>query len=194
MSELELIKQMRDQTGAGIADIKEALAACGGDPEQAMVYLRKKGQKIAAKRQDRTTSQGCIETYVHANGKVASMVAVACETDFVARNSDFRNFVHELALQVAATAPQYISPEEIPADVVEREKEIFRGQLADEKKPANIIDKIIDGKMEKFYSEVCLLKQKYIKDDSKTVEDLLNETIAKIGESIKVVKFIHFTL
>ena len=122
------------------------------------------------------------------------MVAVACETDFVARNADFKQFAHEIALQIAATAPQYVSPADIPAEIVEKEKEIYREQLKNEGKPAQIVEKILDGKLQKFYSEVCLLKQPYIKDDSKTIEQLLTELIGKIGENIKIEKFVYFTL
>lgn len=135
-----------------------------------------------------------IAEYVHANGKVASLVAVACETDFVARNEDFRAFAHELALQVAATAPQYVSPEDVPAEVLAKERKIYRAQLKEEGKPAAMWDKIAEGKLKKFYEDTCLLKQRYIKDDTKTIEQLLTELIAKIGENIKIVKFVYFTL
>lgn len=179
-------------TGAGVLDVQQALAETGDDEQKAIEYLRKRGQKIADKRQDRAVKEGVIDAYVH--GKVAAMVAVGCETDFVARNQDFKAFAHEIALQVAATAPRYLSPDEIPADVLEKEREIYREQLKSEKKPEAMLDKIIDGKLQKFYSDVCLLKQKYIKDDSKTIEQLLTEHIAKIGENIKIVKFVYFTL
>jgi len=194
MSPLDLIKKLRESTGAGVVDVKEALAEAGNDESKALDILRKKGQKIASKRQERATQQGVIESYVHANGRVAALVAVACETDFVARNADFKQFAHEIALQIAATAPQYVSPADIPAEIVEKEKEIYREQLKNEGKPAQIVEKILDGKLQKFYSEVCLLKQPYIKDDSKTIEQLLTELIGKIGENIKIEKFVYFTL
>ena len=194
MSPLDLIKKLRESTGAGVVDVKEALAEAGNDESKALDILRKKGQKIASKRQERATQQGVIESYVDANGRVAALVAVACETDFVARNADFKQFAHEIALQIAATAPQYVSPADIPAEIVEKEKEIYREQLKNEGKPAQIVEKILDGKLQKFYSEVCLLKQPYIKDDSKTIEQLLTELIGKIGENIKIEKFVYFTL
>lgn len=194
MASIELIKKIRELTGAGMIDVQNALAESNDDEKKAIEILRKKGQKIASKRGGRTTSEGVIDSYVHANGKVAALVAVSCETDFVARNEDFRAFAHEVALQIAATAPQYLSPDEIPIDVIEKEKEIFRAQLKQEGKPENKWEKIIEGKLAKFYSEVCLLKQQYIKDDSKTIEGLLTEQIGKIGENIKITKFVYFTL
>ena len=191
---LDLIKKLREQTGAGVVDIQQALAESSNNEAKALEWLRKKGQKIADKRQERSTAEGVIGSYVHANGKVAAMVAVACETDFVARNSDFQELVHELALQVAATAPLYLSPSDVPADIIESEKVIYREQLTQEKKPAEIIEKILEGKIQKFYEERCLLKQRYIKDDTKTIEQLVAEAIAKIGENIRVTKFVYFTL
>ena len=194
MSPLDLIKKLRESTGAGVVDVKEALAEAGNDEGKALEILRKKGQKIASKRQERATQQGLIESYVHANGRVAAFVAVACETDFVARNTDFKQFAHEVALQIAATAPQYVSPADVPAEVVEKEKEIYREQLKNEGKPAQMVEKILEGKLQTFYREVCLLKQPYIKDDSKTIEQLLTGLIGKIGENIKIEKFVYFTL
>lgn len=190
----ELIKKIREQTGAGIVDVKQALAESGNDEQKAVEWLRKKGTKIAAKREGRTTSEGYIGSYVHATGKIAAVVALACETDFVARNDEFRAFAKELALQVAASAPQYLAPADVPADVIERETAIYREQVAKENKPAPVMEKIIEGKLQKFYSEICLLKQPYVKDDAKTVEQLLTEAIAKIGENIRIVKFTYFTL
>lgn len=192
MTSLSLVKKLREMTGAGVVDVQQALAESNNNEQKAIEYLRKKGQKIADKRQDRAVKEGVIDAYVH--GKVAAMVSVGCETDFVARNQDFKAFAHELALQVAATAPRYLSPDEVPADVLEKEREIYREQLKAEKKPEAMWDKIVEGKLQKFYSDVCLLKQKYIKDDAKTIEQLLTEQIAKIGENIKIVKFVYFTL
>ena len=194
MPSIDLIKKIRELTGAGMVDVQNALAESNDDEDKAIEILRKKGQKIAIKRGGRTTSEGIIDSYVHANGKIASLVAVSCETDFVARNEEFRAFVHEVALQIAATAPQYVSPEEVPADVIEKEKEIFRAQLKQDGKPEDKWEKIMEGKLAKYYSEVCLLKQPYVKDDSKTIEDLLTEQIGKIGENIKITKFVYFTL
>jgi elongation factor Ts len=169
MPNLDLIKKIREITGAGMVDVKEALAESGDNEEKAIEILRKKGQKIAAKRAERVTKEGYIASYVHSNGKVASLVAVSCETDFVSRNEDFRAFAKEVALQVAATAPQYLSPEDVPAEVIAKEKEIYRDQLKAEGKPEAMWDKIAEGKLQKFYSEVCLLKQVSIKDDKKTI-------------------------
>ncbi len=194
MANLDLIKKIREATGAGMVDVKEALSEANDNEEKAIELLRKKGQKIAAKRAERATKEGFIAHYVHSNGKVASMVAVSCETDFVGRNDDFRAFAKELALQVAASAPQYLTPEEVPAEVIAKEKEIYKEQLKAEGKPEAMWDKIAEGKLQKFYSEVCLMKQVSIKDDKKTIEQLLTEQIAKIGENIKVVKFVYITL
>ena len=194
MANLDLIKKIREMTGAGMVDVQQALAEAKDNEEKAIELLRKKGQKIAAKRAERVTKEGYIASYVHSNGKVAALVAVSCETDFVGRNEDFRAFVKELALQVAATAPQYLNPEDVPAAVIEKEKEIYREQLKAEGKPEAMWDKITEGKLQKFYSEVCLMKQISIKDDTKTIEQLLTEQIAKIGENIKVVRFTYFTL
>ena len=191
---LELIKKIREATGAGVSDIHAALKEANNDETKTIEILRKKGQKVAAKRAEKSTNQGMIEAYVHANGRVASMVALACETDFVARTDDFKTLAHEIALQIAASAPQYLSPEEIPAEVVAKEEEIYREQLLKEGKPAAMIDKIMEGKLQKFYSEVCLLKQVYVKDDKKTIEQLVTEAVGKMGEKIKIVRFVYFTL
>ena len=155
----------------------------------------KKGQKIAAKKQaERSAKDGLVEAYIHAGGKVGSMIVLACETDFVAKNKEFKNLAHEVAMQVAAMQPQYISPEDIPADVLDKEKEIYKEQLAKEGKPADMVDKIAEGKLNKFYETACLLNQKYIKDDKKTISDLVTEATAKLGEKIEVKKMIVFTL
>ncbi|OGY90480.1 MAG: elongation factor Ts [Candidatus Komeilibacteria bacterium RIFCSPHIGHO2_01_FULL_52_14] len=192
MADLALVKKIRELTGAGMVDVQQALIESKNNEAKAIEILRKKGQKIADKRQGRDVKEGVIDCYIH--GKKAAIVALGCETDFVARNSDFKAFAHELALQVAATAPQYVSPDEIPADIIEKEKEIYRAQVRAEGKPEKMLDKIVEGKLAKFYSETCLLKQVSIKDDKKTIEQLLTELIAKIGENIKIVKFVYFTL
>ena len=179
MADLALVKKIRELTGAGMVDVQQALIESKNNEAKAIEILRKKGQKIADKRQGRDVKEGVIDCYIH--GKKAAIVALGCETDFVARNSDFKAFAHELALQVAATAPQYVSPDEIPADIIEKEKEIYRAQVRAEGKPEKMLDKIVEGKLAKFYSETCLLKQVSIKDDKKTIEQLLTELIAKIG-------------
>ena len=198
----EALKKLRELTGAGVNDIKKALDEAKGDEVKAVEILRKNGQKIAAKKADRETKEGLIGSYIHSNGKVGVLVAVSCETDFVARTEQFQNFVHDLALQVAATNPLYLTPAEIPAQILEKEKEIYREQLKNEgpsagsgqAKSAELIDKIIEGKLQKYYAEVCLLNQVFVKDDKMTIEKMLTQTIAKIGENVQIKKFIRFSL
>ncbi|MFA6098290.1 MAG: translation elongation factor Ts [Patescibacteria group bacterium] len=182
----ENIKKLREQTGVGIMDAKTALKNNDGDFTKAIDYLKKQGQKVAEKKQDRKTKEGAIGYYIHANHKVAALVALACESDFVANTDDFRDLAHDLAMQVAATDPTYISPKDVPAEIIGKEKEIYSAQLKKDKKPDNIIDKIIKGKLDKFYSEVCLIKQPFIKEDKKTIEDIINEKILKLGENIQI--------
>ncbi|MDD5289658.1 MAG: translation elongation factor Ts [Patescibacteria group bacterium] len=185
----ELIKKIREQTGAGVMDIKKALMEAGNDEKKAIEILRKHGQKVAAKKSaERVAKEGLIEAYVHGNGKVASLIMLSCETDFVARNSEFKELAHDLAMQVAAMNPQYLSADKIPAAVLEEEREIIRASLKEEKKPKEVVEKIIDGKLNKFYSEFCLLEQPFIKDDEKTVKEVIAEKIAKLGEKIEVKK------
>lgn len=189
MSEKELIIKLRTQTGAGIMDIKEALQEAGGDEEKAIEFLRKKGQKIAAKRAERQAGEGWIGSYVHANGKLAAFVALKCETDFVARNADFQNLAHDLAMQVVASNPIYLKPSDIPADVLEKEKAFHREEVAKTGKTGDMAEKIIEGKLGKFYSDVCLLQQPFFKEDKKTIAQLLEEATAKIGEKIEIGEF-----
>ena len=185
----DLIKKLREQTGAGVMDIKKALVEAKNNEEKAIEILRKQGQKIAAKKNaERVAKEGLIEAYVHNNGKVASLVMLSCETDFVARNSEFKELAHDLAMQVAAMNPQYLSADKIPAAALEKEREIIRESMADEKKPKEMVEKIIDGKLQKFFAEFCLLEQPFIKDDKKTVKELIDEKIAKLGEKIEVKK------
>ena len=186
MSDKDLIIKLRTQTGAGMMDIKEALAEAGGDENKAIDILRKKGQKIAAKRAERTTGEGVIGNYVHGSGKVAAMVKLQCETDFVARNSDFKELAHDLAMQVVASSPLYLKASEIPADVIEREKAVYRVEAEKTGKTGDMADKIIEGKLNKFYTDVCLLNQAFFKDDKKTIQTLLDEATAKIGEKIEI--------
>lgn len=191
---MDQIKKLREICGAGIVDCQKVLAEAKGDFNKALEILRKKGQQVAAKKQDRLAHEGLIGVYVHSNEKVAALVEVNCETDFVARNPEFKEFVHDLAMQIVAMNPLYLSPEEIPQEVIEKEKEIYKEQLKDEKKPANIINKIIEGKLEKYYQEVCLFRQPYIKDDKITIEELLQQKIAKIGENIIIKRFVRYSL
>ncbi len=191
---IELVKELRDRSGAGIADCKKALAETKCDIEAAVDYLRKHGEKIAAKKADRSASEGIVDSYIHMGGKVGVLVEVNCETDFVARNDDFKEFVHEIALHIAAAAPQYVSREEVPEGEIEREMSVYREQLASEGKPEDMIEKIIVGKMDKYYADVCLMEQAFIKDDSKTINELITEATAKIGERIIIGRFNRYTL
>ncbi|TBV83392.1 MAG: translation elongation factor Ts [Desulfobulbaceae bacterium] len=190
----QMVKELRDKTNAGMMDCKKALAETGGESEKAIDLLRQKGLAVARKRANRTTSEGMIETYIHADGKIGVMVEVGCETDFVAKNSEFRIFAKNVAIHIAAANPIAIKPEEVPKDVLERERNIFRQQGLDSGKPANIVEKMLDGKTAKFYAEVCLMGQKYVKNPDLSVQDLLNELIAKLGENISVKRFARFQI
>ncbi|HOY56120.1 MAG TPA: translation elongation factor Ts [bacterium] len=191
----KIIQKLRATTGAGIMDVKKALEEAGGDEQKALEILRIRGQKIATKKQEeRVAKEGAIAAYVHANGKVAALVMLACETDFVARNEEFKSLAHDIAMQVAAMNPQFLTADKVPQDVVEKEKEIMRASLQDEKKPAAVLEKIMAGKLQKFFEEVCLLEQKFIKDDTKTIADLINEQTAKLGEKIEVKKIARLSL
>ncbi len=190
----QMVKELRDKTGAGMMDCKKALVETGGDIDKAVDLLRKKGLAAAAKRAGRETKEGVIGSYIHMGGKIGVLVEVNCETDFVARTDDFKALVKDVAMHIAAAAPQYLAPEDVPPEVVEKEKEIYRSQALDEGRPEKIIDKIVEGKLKKFYEESCLLNQKFIKEPSKTVSDRISETIAKLGENIKVSRFARFQL
>lgn len=189
---VDLIKELREATGVGILDCRQALEDANGDFEKAVDILREKGLAKAAKRADREASEGKLELYTHGDGRVGVMVEVNSETDFVARSEEFRNFAHEIALQIAAAAPLYIRVEDIPEVDLERERNIVREQTLAEGKPENIIDKIVAGRMEKFYDEICLLWQQYIRDDTITIEQLLHQNIAAIGENILIRRFVRW--
>lgn len=180
------IKKLRDETGVGMMDAKKALEEAGGDREKAIEVLRKKGQSKAAKRAERTADAGLVEAYVHM-GRVGAMVVVNCETDFVARTDDFKDFAHDVAMHVAAAAPQYLKPEDVPSSVVDKEKEIYADDIKG--KPPEIAEKILSGKLEKFYEQSCLLNQPFIKDNDKTIVDYQTELIAKLGENIVIADF-----
>lgn len=188
------IKELREATGAGILDCRKALIDADGDFEKAKNFLREKGLATAAKRSDRDASEGVVELYSHGDGRVGVMVEVNCETDFVGRSEVFRTFAHELALQIAAGAPRYIKPEDIPEEVLEEEREKARNLARSEGKPERIWDRIIEGRLEKFRDDVCLLRQPYIRDDSLTVEQLLLQNIASIGENIIIRRFERWEL
>lgn len=194
MVNAKMVKELRVLTGVGMMDCKKALIEAGGDIEKAKVLLREKGLSMAAKRAGRIAAQGMVESYVHLGGKVGVLVEVNCETDFVARNEDFRSFVKDICLQVAATNPSYLNREEVPEEVIEKEKEILSKQALAEGKPEKIVEKIVTGRIEKYFSENCLLEQAFIKDQDKTIKDLLTELIAKIGENIVIRRFVRFEM
>jgi len=191
---LELVKELRQRTGAGVVDCKKALQEAKGNVDAAIDYLRRKGLATAAKKAGRIASDGLVSSYIHAGGKMGVLVEVNCETDFVAKTEDFQAFVKNIAMQVAAANPQYIRREEIPKDVLEKERDIYRTQALEAGKPEKVIDKIVEGKIERFYSEVCLLEQTYIKDSDLTIKELLEAMIAKIGENISIRRFSRFQL
>ncbi|MGI6097761.1 MAG: translation elongation factor Ts [Dethiobacteria bacterium] len=188
------VKELRDITGAGMMDCKKALQAAGGDLEKAQKILREKGLAKAAKKGSRTASEGIIDSYIHLGGKIGVLIEVNCETDFVARNEEFRSFVRDLCLHIAATNPVYLTREQVPTDVIEKEKEILKKQALNEGKPEKIVEKIVDGRMEKFYAENCLMEQPFVKDPDITIEKLLMEKIAKIGENIVIRRYVRFEL
>jgi len=188
------IKELREVTGAGVMDCRKALEQANGDFNKAVEFLREKAQAIAEKRSDRVASEGTVELYSYGNGRVGVMVEVNCETDFVARSEAFRRFAHEIALQIAASAPRYLLPENIPNEVLEHEREIARSRALEEGKPDSILPTIIGGRIEKFKDEVCLLRQPYIRDESITVEQLLLQNVAAISESIVIRRFARWEL
>jgi len=191
---LEFIKDLRQRTGAGVVDCKVALQEAKGDVDKAIEYLRRKGLATAAKKAGRIATEGLVSSYIHAGGKIGVLVEVNCETDFVAKTEDFQNFVKNVAMQIAAANPQYVRREEIPDNVLDKEREIYRAQALESKKPEKVIDKIVEGKLERFYSEVCLLEQTYIKDGDLTVKEVLDALIGKIGENIQIRRFARFQL
>lgn len=188
----DIVKKLRDKTGAPMMDCKKALQETDGDEEKAIDFLRKKGSKIAEKRSDRAANQGAIESYIHAGSKIGVLVELNCETDFVAKTDAFRNLAKDLAMQVAAMSPKYVKREEVPQEAIDREIDIYKTQAKTEGKPDHILQKIAEGKLEKFFSEVCLIEQACIKDSSKSVKDLITEEIGKIGENISVRRFVRF--
>jgi len=189
-----MVKQLRDKTGTGMMDCKEALIASDGDFEKAVDYLRKKGLSAATKRSSKTAKDGTIASYIHMGGRIGVMVEINCETDFVAKTDDFQTAAKDVAMHIAASNPLYLRPEDIPQEDLDREKEIYRSQLKEEKKPEKIWDKIIEGKLNKFYEDVCLTKQKFIKNTDINVETLINNMIAKTGENIVIRRFARFQL
>jgi elongation factor Ts len=196
MSEVSAVqvRELRDKTGAGMMDCKRALAESGGDLEKAVVYLREKGLAAAAKRAARAASEGQVGSYIHAGGKIGVLIEVNCETDFVARTPQFQNLVKDLAMQVAAASPRYVRREDVPADVIEAERTIYRAQASGSGKPAPVIERIVDGKVEKFFGDVCLLEQPFIKEPQRTVRQLVTDAVAQLGENVVVRRFARFQL
>jgi elongation factor Ts len=188
------VKQLREATGAGILDCRKALTETNGDFDKAVAYLREKGLAAAAKKAGREAREGVIELYSHGGGRVGVMVEVNCETDFVARTEQFRTFAHDMALQIAAANPRYLELADVPAEVVESEKTIARNKAIQEGRPEKALDKIVEGRLEKFYQEACLLRQPFVKDESTTIADLLKQTIAAVGENIVIRRFARWEL
>jgi elongation factor Ts len=189
-----MVKDLRQATGAGVLDCKQALEAYDGDVDKAVAYLREKGKAAAAKRSSREAKDGLIGSYIHAGSKVAGLVEVNCETDFVAATDQFQALAHDLAMQVVAGKPSYLTRDDVPAEVLEEEKAVYRAQAEDSGKPDHILDRIVEGKLEKFYEEVCLLDQPFIKDTSITVGELVQQSNALLGENIVVRRFVRFEI
>jgi len=188
------VKELREKTGAGMMDCKKALGECGGDVQKAIDYLRQKGLAAAAKKADRVAADGAVGAYVHPGGKIGVLVEINCETDFVARTAEFQMLVKDIAMQVAAANPQYVRREEVSPQDLDKEKSIYRQQALETGKPEKVVDKIVDGKIQRFYSEVCLLEQAFIKDPDKKVAEVVNDAIARLGENIQVRRFARYHL
>jgi elongation factor Ts len=191
---MDLIKELREKTGAGVMDCKKALISANGDIEKAVEILRKEGIAVAEKKGARVAKEGRIESYIHPGNKIGVLVEVNCETDFVARTDEFKTLTKEIAMHIAASSPRYISVNDVPQDVLEKEKEIYATQARNEGKPEHVIDRIVQGKIEKFYQEVCLLEQPWVRDPEKRIKDIINEAIARLGENIIVRRFVRFEL
>ncbi len=189
-----MVKELRERTGAGMMDCKKALTETNGDMDKAIDYLREKGLAAAAKKAGRVAAEGLVESYIHGGGRIGVLVEVNCETDFVAKTEGFKALAKDIAMQIAAANPAYVSREEVPAEILEHEREVLRAQALNEGKPAQIVEKMIVGRIEKYYKEVCLLEQVFIKDTDKTITQLINENIAKIGENIAVRRFTRYQL
>lgn len=194
MATMEMIKELRERTGAGILDCKKALAENSDNVENAIDWLRKKGMASAAKKSGRAAAEGVVEAYIHAGGKIGVLLEINCETDFVAMNDSFKSLARDIAMHIAASAPSYVRREEVPADEIERERAIQLDRVVAEGKPPAVAAKIVDGRMGKFYEEICLLEQKFIKDDSKTIETVVKEAVATIGENIQIRRFVRFVM
>jgi elongation factor Ts len=189
-----LVRELRDKTGAGIMDCKRALAETGGDLDNAISYLRQKGLAAAAKKADRVAADGAVGAYVHPGGKIGVLVEINCETDFVARTTEFQSLLKDIAMQIAAANPRYVRREDVAADEIEKEREIYHRQGIESGKPEKVIEKIVDGKMERFFSEVCLLEQAFIKDPDHKVAEIVNDVVARLKEKIEVRRFVRYHL
>ena len=189
-----VVKELREKTGAGMMDCKKALTETAGDVQKAVDYLRQKGLAAATKKADRFAADGAVAAYVHAGGKLGALVEINCETDFVARTTEFQALLKDIAMQVAAANPRYVRREEIPEAELDKEKTIYRQQALESGKPEKIVDKIVEGKMERFYSEICLLEQSFIKDQDKKVSEIINDAIARLGENIQIRRFARYHL
>ncbi len=192
MIKAETVKELRERTGAGMMDCKKALTETGGDMEKAIDFLREKGLAAAAKKAGRIAAEGIVEAYIHGGGRIGVLVEVNCETDFVGKTDEFKELCRDIAMQIAASSPEFVSKEDVPQEAIDHEKEILRAQALNEGKPEKIVDKMVEGRIEKYYKEVCLLEQPFIKDPDKTVAQLVTEKIAKIGENISVRRFVRF--
>ena len=188
----ELVKQLRERTGAGMMECKKVLEETDGNVEKSILLLRERGLAAAAKKAGRIAAEGIVDSYIHGNGRIGVLVEINSETDFVAMNEDFKVFVKDIAMQIAATNPQCVRREEVDGEVIEKEKEILRTQALNEGKPANIVDKMVEGRIEKFYKEICLLEQPWVKDPDKTIQQLLSEKVSTIGENITIRRFVRF--
>jgi elongation factor Ts len=189
-----MVKELREATGAGVLDCRQALEACGGDMAQAIDRLREKGLADVAKREDREAREGRIEAYVHPGNRVAVLLELNCETDFVANTEEFKTLAHDLALHIAFAAPRFIARSDVPDELVERERAIYRAQALDEGKPERVLDRIVEGRLEKFFQQVCLLEQPFVRDDERTVQDLINDVLVKLGERVVLRRFVRYQL
>lgn len=190
----EMVKELRERTGAGMMDCKKALTECGGSMDKAVDFLREKGLAAAAKKASRVAAEGVVESYIHGGGRIGVLVEINCETDFVAKTDEFRQFTKDIAMHIAAANPQYLDKTEVPEETVEHEKEVLRNQALNEGKPANIVDKMVVGRVEKYYKEVCLLEQAFVKNPDVSIRQYLTEKISKIGENISIRRFVRFQL
>lgn len=190
----KMVQDLRSETGLGMMDCKKALVECGGDMGKAVEHLRKKGMKVAENRSGRDTSQGAVEAYIHTGGKIGVLLEMLCETDFVARTDGFKDLCHDIALHIAAADPHYLNREDVPADILDREKDIFATQCKEEGKPEKVIPKIVEGKLERFYESVCLIDQPFVKDPDKKISDVIAGKMAETGENIRIGRFTRYVL